>query len=135
MALTTKKIACISGDTSSLDVYHKNIASKECLFFKYTGFVSIDTIQSIYTELKGINLASKDHNVVVDCSEVTDYDCESRNLLQDILQEAKEKIKCLWVVTESLTIHAALEILSFFTLTEIKVVKNLYQLEKRLYLN
>ncbi len=137
MRSTAKNITYAPRATASLEVYNKILANKNCLYFEYDGFVSIEAIKSVKERLEyeSITDSKEKHTVVIDCLKVTDYDCQSRNLLQDILVATKDSINSLWVITESLTIHAALEILSFFADVEIKVVRDVQQLEKRLYHN
>lgn len=123
--------------SSNLNVCYKTIGGIECLYFDQTGYVNLETISAAQKELKGFEILKSDEKpiVVIDCLKVTDYDCQVRNLVQDILLEAKDKIGRIWVITSSLEIHAAMEILSFFTSKDIKVVSSKEQLNHNLQIS
>ena len=130
--MTTTTNVAINGNTAELEVSSRVMKGRNCLFLNLKGFITEETIRLAYAELKSEKIKNHQYTVVVDCTEVTNYDCDSRNLLQDILIESKENIESLWVITNSMIIHAAIEIMSFFTATDIKVVANVSQLDRRL---
>lgn len=115
-----------SARTANPDIKWKNIAGKECLYFKFTGTffesqakLAAEQCKTIFAQKQGSKI-----KVVWDCLEMKNYDKESRQLWQDILVDLSGQIECIWLINKSLVINIGANIISTFTRLKINVASS-----------
>lgn len=62
--------------------------------------------------------------IIWDCSAMKDYEPMARILWQKAMNEHKEKIKTIWLISESAMIRTAAKLLAMFVKLDIKPVKS-----------
>ena len=119
---------------SDLDVQKKKIFDRECIYLKFSGIFKKKNAQMALNKSEELMLQepNKKFTLVWNCINMTDCDSDAQNLLQRALLKSKDNVDCLCVITNSLTIHAATEMIAFFSSTKIRVVRTLEELEGKL---
>ncbi|NNC69203.1 MAG: hypothetical protein HKN90_00075 [Flavobacteriaceae bacterium] len=120
---------------SILNVKYRKFAKKRCLYFKFKGILNEESIELAIAKSKEFPMPklNKKRILVFDCSSITDYDTKVRTLVQKTLKKSEGKVDTLWIISDSITILALAEILSFFTSIHIMAVRSADQLERKMY--
>lgn len=122
---------------NTIDVFEKALTDRACIFLKCTGVLTKSNAQVAVLKMKSLMHYEPDQKAIIiwNCMGLHSYNEDAIKLLQDFLSESKESIEGLWVITESLEVHAAVEIISFFSATKIRVVNSITQLENKINTN
>ena len=78
---------------------------------------AIEKWKKAFTSKTGVKIA-----LIWDCMKMDGYDTESRNLWQNALNEMRDQIDSIWLITNSNYIKIGARIISVFTSLTIKVV-------------
>lgn len=116
------------------DIRWIDFEGKECFYFYFNGiFKEKDAILALERGTDLILSKPKRKNTLI-CNflDVSDYETEARSLLQNVVNKNRDYIGDVYVITESPIIFAAVEIISFFTSKNIKVVCSVEKLQDKL---
>ena len=101
-----------------------SVKNNNCLKFTFNGLLTKDDALNATNEWREIFSSNNiTHvNIVWHCINMTGYEPIARSVWQKTLKELKDKIACIWLITESRIIKTGAMLISAFTSYDIKVV-------------
>ena len=102
-----------------------DLNNKNCLKFSFNGSLVEEEAKAAVKEWRHIfDSKTGEHLTLVwDCNNMTGYDPGARLVWQQALEELKDQISSIWLVSKSSMIRSGAMIISMITKHDIKVVK------------
>lgn len=102
-----------------------NDENNNCLRFSFKGSFVEEEVKKAVAKWKQVFKTNegKKLNLVRDCNKMTGYDPGARLVWQHALEELKDQISSIWLVSKSSMIRSGAMIISMITKHNIKVVK------------
>ena len=97
-----------------------------CLRFSFNGSLVEEEAKNAVDEWRRIFKSKRNQklDLVWDCNKMTGYDPGARLVWQNALQELKDQISSIWVVSKSSMVRSGAMIISMMTKHNIKVVQD-----------
>lgn len=115
------------------------IQGKTFLYFKFEGTLKVEEaeygIERWDTCFEDAKHTSEKISLVWNCLQMKNYETEARIAWQNAVKKHRANIENIWLITDSVTITAGAEIISFFTSLKIRPIKSFEELESKLKLN
>lgn len=123
-----------SSENSNPIIEWRDINGIRCLFFTFSGIfrkADADMAVRIWKAMFS-DYPDRKFNIVWQCLAMENYEGKARKVWQETMKELKEQISMVWLVTDSVLIQAGAEIMIYFVFYDMKVVKSLDELQRKI---
>ncbi|MDJ0644610.1 MAG: hypothetical protein QNJ57_01375 [Flavobacteriaceae bacterium] len=106
----------------------------ECLQFTFAGIFREADARDAIAEWKTLFKEKPKTKITIvwHCLAMKNYEAKARVLWQETMQELRDQIGLIWLVTDSVIVQAGAEIMSFFVFYDLKVVASIEELHEKI---